>query len=451
MNIREVRSVYFLGIGGIGMSALARFFHSKGKNVSGYDHTETDLTRQLVKEGIPVHYEDDPAMIPDYIDLVVYTPAIPKSIREFAYLSQQYVAIRKRSEVLGMISEEYPTIAIAGSHGKTTITGLLTHIFKTAEIPVLSFVGGITANYKTNFFYADDPQWCIVEADEFDRSFLELKPSAILISSVDFDHSDIYMDQDDLEKTFRKFARKLRIGGFLIMSEKIKKFADKIPLLKRRFYGFNKESHYHFKNITLQRSEYEATCETRYKTFDVMAPATGMHNLENALGALAIAREIGIDNSAILQAIRTYKGIKRRFEVWVHNKNRIYIDDYAHHPEEIKACINSARDLFPDKNMTVVFQPHLFSRTQSLSNEFAHCLSKADKVVLLNIYPARELPVKGVNSKMLLTKIENKNKILLNDDQLIDHLNSDKPELLITMGAGNIDRFAPMIARIMNN
>lgn len=450
MNFEIIHRIFFLGIGGIGMSALARFFHKQGKYIAGYDKTPTDITLSLEKEGMYIHYADDPQLIPENIDLVVYTPAVPKDNLEFGYLKKKKIPFVKRAELLGIISESLPTIAVAGTHGKTTITSMVAHIFKTAGIPVSAFMGGVSVNYNTNLIADNESQWMIAEADEFDRSFLHLKPEISLISSMDSDHTDIYASEKELEDAFFQFASYTKNNKNLIVKDSVAEKSSRIKSLKPALYGVSENVDFLFQNISIVHGKYMVALKYNQTKHEIFVSASGRHNLENALAAIALSIKAGVSFDDIVHAIETYKGVKRRFEIHVQNSKNIYIDDYAHHPEEIKACIASVRELFPGKKVSVMFQPHLFSRTQSLADGFASSLSAADQVILMEIYPARELPIPGVDSQLILEKVKCPEKILLNDEKVLEFVDKNHFEVFITMGAGNIDRFVQPIKMILS-
>ncbi len=450
MNFENIHRIFFLGIGGIGMSALARFFHKQGKYIAGYDKTPTDLTLSLEKEGMYVHYSDDPALLPEEIDLVVFTPAIPINNLELAYLKEKKILFVKRSELLGIISEGLHTIAVAGTHGKTTITTMVAHIFITAGIPVSAFMGGVSANYNTNLIADDQSQWMIVEADEFDRSFLHLTSDISLISSMDFDHTDIYSSENELEDAFFQFASPTKNNQNLIVKTSVAKKSPKIKTLNPEVYGFAETDDFSFQNTAFVNGKYKVVLKYKEKYKELYVCANGRHNLENALAAVALSIKAGVSLDAIAQALESYKGVKRRFEIHLQTSEIVFVDDYAHHPEEIKACISSARELFPDKKVTVMFQPHLYSRTQSFAAEFATSLSAADQVILMDIYPARELPIPGVDSQLISKQLSCPQKLLLSDEEVLDFIDENSFEVFITMGAGNIDRFVQPIKTILS-
>ncbi|WP_339630848.1 UDP-N-acetylmuramate--L-alanine ligase [Bizionia echini] len=435
MNLDSIHNVYFIGIGGIGMSALARYFHANGKRVSGYDKTPTDITEGLIDLGIPVHFEDSVANLDDYLlnstnTLVVYTPAVPKDHKELVYFNNSGYRVLKRSQILGLITENTFCLAVAGTHGKTTTTSILGHIMRVCDVPVTAFLGGISENYNSNLIL-NGTDVTVVEADEFDRSFLTLSPNIACITSMDADHLDIYGDASELEKSFQDFAHKLKEQGKL--------FVKKGLPIKGLTYGIEEDSDYSIHNIKIENGTY---------IFDVKTPKIilenlefnlpGRHNLSNALIALAMAVEYGCPHQQIAKALASYQGVKRRFSYHIKRDDLVYIDDYAHHPQEINAVHQAVREMYPGKQVLAVFQPHLFSRTRDFADDFAASLSQFDEVMLLDIYPARELPIEGVTSTWLLEKIGNKNKVLISKSELINKVKASQADVILTIGAGDI-------------
>ncbi len=449
MNIEGIKNIYFLGIGGIGMSALARYFYTRGVSVSGYDKTPSPLTRQLQEEGIIVHYEDDPALVPASVQLVIYTPAVPASTKMFRHLSCREVPMKKRAEVLGMISRGTPTIAVAGTHGKTTVSAMTAHILKTADIPCAAFLGGILTNYNSNYLGSSNPRWMVIEADEYDRSFLHLNPDLALITSMDADHLDIYKSESHLQESFSLFAGKIKPGGTLVLKKGLKE--------PKEFQG--KLMHYHLSepadfttsDIRVEEGKYVVDFSGKLNLENIPLGSGGRHNVENALAAAALAWIGGAGEKDIARGLNSFLGVKRRFEMCFRSSKTVYIDDYAHHPEELKAAISAARELFPGKKLTGIFQPHLFSRTRDLEKEFAQSLALLDELILMDIYPARELPIEGVSSEALLEKIPLKNKKLVKREELLTEVEKMQPEVLLTMGAGDIDRFQQPIVELLKN
>ena len=456
MTFKGIHKVFFLGIGGIGMSALARWFRHEGYPVAGYDKTPSPLTEELEKEGMQITFEDKvdsiPAeftTIPDEV-LVVWTPAIPKDSVLLNFFQAHY-QLKKRSEVLGMITRDLYTIAVAGTHGKTSTSSLIAHLLKSAGKPVVAFLGGITQNYQSNLILPgkskEDPI-VVVEADEFDRSFLRLHPNEAVLTSADPDHLDIYGDESTILDGFRDFLRLLdKKGKLYLQSHAWYRLGENLGTSAGiREYGLRSNS-IHAENIIARPGSFQFDyigIKAQIKSLELHIP--GFHNVENALAAIAIAVDHGLTEEQIRAGIKSFRGVKRRFEIHSSAPGHIYIDDYAHHPEEIKACLSSVRAMYPTQRLTVIFQPHLFSRTRDFAAGFSESLSLADEVVLLDIYPARELPIPGVNSEMLLEGIEANKKTLINKDQVMDYLKESRPEVLVTMGAGDIDRLVPGIA-----
>lgn len=450
--------VYFLGIGGIGMSALARYFKANGYEVAGYDRTQSPLTQRLETEGISVHYVDDPAMIPENIDFCVLTPAIPADSKELNYLRDKNVKIVKRAEVLGMLSRQHNSIAIGGTHGKTTTTALVTHILMTAGKKLSAFIGGIARNIDSNVVIGDANDECVVmEADEFDHSFLQLSPYVSVVTSIDADHLDIYGDYQHVVDSFNEFVNKTSDDGLVVYHADLPINTDK----KHITYGLE-NADVIAENICVNQGE---TCfnikiavddcwednNLRYlrDLRELKMSLYGNHNVQNALAAVIVSTYLGVNETDIRRGLATFKGVQRRFDIRVKNTRHIYVDDYAHHPEEIKAALSAARKVFSDKELTVVFQPHLFTRTRDFMDGFAESLSLADRVILLDIYPARELPIDGVTSAALLDKITSKNKMLCSKNELLDIIKGIDPELIMTIGAGDIDRFVPQIEKML--
>ena len=453
--------LYFLGIGGIGMSALARYFKAKGNEVAGYDKTPSPLTRRLENEGIGIHYVDDPSLIPENIEFVVLTPAIPANSLELNYLKGKGVRILKRAEVLGMLSEQHKALAIAGTHGKTTTTALVTHILMTAGKKLSAFIGGIARNIDSNVVIGEEKDELVVmEADEFDHSFLKLSPFVSIVTSIDADHLDIYGDYQHLVESFNEFVNKTDDEGLVIYHSNLPIRTNK----KHVTYGLE-NADVVAENICVIEGEtcfdltVQADRTVEDKTIlrflrdlrELKMSLYGTHNVQNALAAIIMCSYIGVPEDAIREGLATFKGVQRRFDIRVKNAHHIYVDDYAHHPEEIKAALTAARHAFPGKELTVVFQPHLFTRTRDFMDGFADSLSLADRVILLDIYPARELPIPGVTSAALLEKITAKDKMLCLKEELLNKIKDIDPELIMTVGAGDIDRFVPQIEKMFEN
>lgn len=427
------------------MSALARYFRFHGRKVSGYDRTETPLTRQLVEEGVEVHYVDDPAYVPADTEFVVYTPAIPADHKELNYCRTQGYPMKKRSEVLGMITEEAFNICVAGTHGKTTITTMTAHILRHSGYGCNAFLGGIAANYNSNY-WSHERKVCVVEADEYDRSFLKLSPDIAVISAMDPDHLDIYGTPEAVDQAFADFSRRLKPGGTLIHKQGLAK-ASMLQAPHILTYGRDdKDADSYAYAIQLQQGGYRFNVKLKDTVLEeVVLPMGGLHNVENITAAITVAHQLGIEGDKIREAVAAFRGVKRRFEYIIapgtHSEGLVLIDDYAHHPEELRALITSAKNLFPGLRSTVVFQPHLFSRTRDFAEGFAEVLDEADEVILLPIYPARELPVEGVNSEMLLAKMKNKHSRVMSKEELLQWaaIMERKNHLVIMAGAGDID------------
>ena len=435
MKHGEGHTIYMLGIGGIGMSALARYYHSQGHTVAGYDRTPSPLTRQLEDEGMAIHYEDRPDLLPAHIDFVVYTPAVPKDLKEFEALRQNNIKIMKRAAALGKVTEGHFTIAVAGTHGKTTTTAMVAHILNECGRSTTAFIGGIANNFNSNLLLSREQDFVIVvEADEFDHSFLQLHPNISIINSIDADHLDIYGDRQHLVQSFNDFAD-------LTESKVIVKEDLAITTDRGIRFGFGESSDYRAEIIKSEQGVTDFIIHDGGEMTEVKLPMAGKHNVMNATAAFIAARQIGLDAKAIAQALSTFKGVKRRFDVRVKNARHCYIDDYAHHPEEIRSCLTAIKSSFPEKKLTLVFQPHLFSRTRDFMDGFAEVLALADTLILLDIYPARELPIEGITSQALLDRVQLADKRLCSKSELVNLIESEKPELLVTMGAGDIDRF----------
>lgn len=458
MNLKNCKRIYFIGVGGIGMSALARYFVKQGVQVSGYDRTSTVLTRKLEDEGIHITYVDDVATLDTEADLIVYTPAIPDTHPQLAYYREHDYPVYKRSEVLGLLSESQYTMAIAGTHGKTTTSSMLAYILKEGGKDISAFLGGILADYDSNFI-AGSGSHMVVEADEYDRSFLTLSPDVAAIMSMDPDHLDIYGQHSQMIEGFRLFTNRIKRKGLLLMPER---FTHLLSMswqnqLKRKgviglSFGTDESANIQALNLRVEDGwtvfDYQAH-ENRIEGFKMALP--GWHNVENALVAITIAiyEEVPVDR--IKAALEAFSGIKRRFERVYSDEVLAYIDDYAHHPTELSAAIDAARSLYPDRKITGVFQPHLFTRTRDFADGFAKALDQLDEAILLDIYPAREAPIAGVTSQMILDKMNNENKSLVAKAELVDILKNKKLEVLLTLGAGDIDTCVPEIAAMLSN
>jgi len=449
--LTNIKRIYFIGIGGIGMSALASYFNTQGVFVSGYDKTPTPLTDDLQKEGIQIHFEDDLSQIDKEATVIVYTPAIPADHGELNFFKDNGYQVVKRSDVLNWITENAFTIGIAGTHGKTTTTSMTAHILRDTGFGCNAFLGGIASNYDTNF-WSHEKNVVVVEADEYDRSFLKLSPNIAVITAVDPDHLDIYGTPEEVLKAFGQYADKIKTGGTLIQ-----KWGTTVETSSQQktihTYGYDKnEASFHTQNLKVVEGSY---------IFDIIHPKGilknitlnmgGLHNVENATAAIAIALTLGIEDDKIKNAVRSFKGVKRRFEYKVKTASKILIDDYAHHPEELNALISGVRSIFPNEKMVLVFQPHLYSRTQDQCDGFVATLDQADEVILLPIYPARELPIPGVTSDMLLDKMKLQHKRLMTKEELMNWAATTQDKLIVMAGAGDIDACIIQVQAILNS
>ncbi len=462
-KFEDIQQVYFIGIGGIGMSALARYFKFHGKEVSGYDKTETSLTKALQEEGIKVHYEDRPDLIPKDVQLVVYTPAVPKDHKELLFYQQNGYPVLKRSEVLGIITESSFNICVAGTHGKTTITTMVAHLLRHTGYGCNAFLGGIAVNYNSNY-WSDKRNVCVIEADEYDRSFLRLSPDVAVITAMDADHLDIYGTPEAMEEAFISFAGRIKSGGLLISKAGLRR-GNELKAPSHVKYGVeNNKADVYSTNIRMKQGSYTFDVVFRNETLhNITLNMGGLHNVENITAAIGVARHLGIEEDKIRNAVAGFKGVKRRFEYIVkeqglENGSVIFVDDYAHHPEELRALIGGAKKLFEGIKCTVVFQPHLFSRTKDFAEEFAESLDMADEVLLLPIYPARELPVAGVTSELITGGMKNVHKRIVSKEELLNWVKNDYVPalqqgggLLITAGAGDIDALVQPIKSIIEN
>ncbi|WP_293870804.1 UDP-N-acetylmuramate--L-alanine ligase [Flavobacterium sp.] len=445
MNLNQIHNVYFIGIGGIGMSALARYFQNIGKNVSGYDKTPTMLTDELIAGGMNIHFEDNISLIPTnyYTEntLVIITPAVPRTHSEWNYFLERDYVVKKRAEVLGIITKDTFCFAVAGTHGKTTTSSILGHILYESGADVTAFIGGIVENYHSNLI-GNGKTITVVEADEFDRSFLHLHPNIACVTSMDADHLDIYGDADAIEESFREFANKVE--------DKTKIFVPKRLPLEGLTVGIDEEATYNAFNIRIQNGFYFFDVQTPSETIqNLQLGLPGRHNLMNALMALAMAKMYGTPTSSIAKALASFKGIQRRFSYQIKSDALVYIDDYAHHPTEINAVHQAVRELYPNEKVLAIFQPHLFSRTKDFADDFAKSLSQFDEILLLDIYPARELPIEGITSSWLLSKIENTNKKLVSKDELIPSILKSNAQIIVTIGAGDIGELVPNIKQAL--
>ena len=437
--LTNIKRIYFIGIGGIGMSALARYFNTQGVAVAGYDKTPTVLTADLEKEGIAIHFEDDIHKIDKEATVIVYTPAIPIDHAELNYYRDNGYLVVKRSDVLNWITENAFTIAIAGTHGKTTTTSMTAHILRHSGFGCNAFLGGIASNYNTNF-WSHEKNVVVVEADEYDRSFLKLAPNIAVVTAVDPDHLDIYGTAEEVLKAFGQFTDKIKVGGTLIQKMGTEFSVDDSN--KNVFsYGYNKdEASYHTQNLIVVDGSYQFDIAHPGGVMkDVLLNMGGLHNVENATAAIAIGITLGIEEQKIKDAVASFNGVKRRFEYKVKTENKVLIDDYAHHPEELNALISGVRSLYPNEKMVLIFQPHLYSRTQDQAAGFMEVLDKADEVILLPIYPARELPIEGVTSDMLLNGMKLAHKKVMSKEALLEWAKTASNKLIVMAGAGDID------------
>lgn len=450
MELENINRVYLIGIGGIGMSGLARYFKRRGCVVCGYDKTCTPLTSALMNEGIPVVFNDEVDNIPvsfmekDPHTLVIYTPAIPVNSPVLNHFKSGGFVLKKRSEVLGIISKGMFTIAVAGTHGKTTTSSMIAHVLKDSGYDCSAFLGGIASNYNSNVLFGDN-NTMVVEADEFDRSFLTLHPDIAIVTSMDADHLDIYGDKSHLVESFKQFASQLKPGGTLL-------YRKGLDLDNGKTYAANVVADVQAVNVRVENGSFHfdfKNGELIIENIEMGLP--GLHNIENAVAAIQVALHLQISPDKIRTALGNFKGVKRRFEYIVKSESHIYIDDYAHHPEELRACIQAVKTLYPDKKLTTVFQPHLFTRTRDFAEGFAEVLGLTDELIMLDIYPARELPIPDVNSEMILKNIDLKGKCILSKREVIDFVREQKPELLLTVGAGDIDTLIEPLKKALEN
>lgn len=450
MELENIQRVYLVGVGGIGMSGLARYFKKRGCVVCGYDKTGTPLTEKLMNEGIPVVFLDDEDNIKvsflekDPHTLIIYTPAIPSNSRILNYFKNGGFTMKKRSEVLGIISKGMYTIAVAGTHGKTTTSSIIAHVLKDSGYDCSAFLGGIASNYNSNVLFGEN-NTMVVEADEYDRSFLTLHPDIAIVTSMDADHLDIYGDKSHLIESFKQFTSQLKEGGRLI-------YRKGLDLSGGKTYSANVVADIQAVNVRIQDGSFYFDFKNANLVIEnIQLGLPGLHNIENAVAAIEVALHLGIEADKIRNALASFSGVKRRFEYIVKGANHVYIDDYAHHPEELRACIKAVKSLYPDKKLTSIFQPHLFTRTRDFADGFAEVLSMIDDLIMLDIYPARELPIEGVTSAMILDKVKNESKQNLSKQDAIEYIRANKPELLLTVGAGDIDTLIEPLKTILQN
>lgn len=449
VKLNDIQKIYFIGIGGIGMSALARYFKSRGAEVSGYDKTATPLTKELEKQGIGIHYEERIDIIPHDVDAVVYTPAIPAAHAELVYYRENGYTVVKRSDVLQWITEGSFNICVGGTHGKTTVTSMIAHLMRHSDYGCNAFLGGIAANYNTNF-WSSERNVVVVEADEYDRSFLKLVPDIAVVTAIDPDHLDIYGTAQEVENAFVQFAGKVKPGGCLVTKKGLSREADLQASHNYRYSYDDSAADVKAVNLTVENGSYH---------FDVSGPGWtisnielnmgGLHNIENVVAAITVAKHLNISDDAIRAAVAAFKGVRRRFEYALKSDKYIVIDDYAHHPEELRALISGVRSIFGEQHLTLVFQPHLFSRTNDLADGFAESLDMADEVILLPIYPARELPMPGVTSELLLNKMKLANKQVLEKQNMLEYIKTKRPSLVVMAGAGDIDALVGQVKTIL--
>lgn len=465
-QFENIKYVYLLGIGGIGMSALARYFNEGGFEVYGYDLTESPLTKQLQSEGITITYTDDTEQIPDKIVLdvkstmVIFTPAIPKNNKHFCFFSEGEYLMLKRAKVLGIIANGYKTIAVSGTHGKTTNSCTIANIFQESGLDSFAFLGGISKNIDSNLLlprkqesFSNPETLLVAEADEYDKSFLWLNPFATIITYVDADHLDIYKNRDEIITTFNQFAQSTHRNGFVVVNKKIDNLIDTAGIRKITYSDTDTTADYYAENIRLDNGTYTIDAHTPWGVVaDITIGAKGRVNIENTMACIAACENIGIKMSGIKKGIATFRGVKRRMDIHVQKPDFVYIDDYAHHPRELEATITSAKQLFPGKKSLGIFQPHLFTRTRDFAEGFAQSLDLLDDVILMDIYPAREKPIEGVTSKMIADLMKNKNVIILNElSQIISYIQQKNVKLLLSLGAGNIDKIVKPLTEAFSN
>lgn len=452
MEFSAIKKIYFIGIGGIGMSALARYFHLHGAEVYGYDRTETDLTRALAAEGMHIHYQDDLKYIPEGVDLVVFTPAVPKDHAELNWFLDHGYPVKKRAEVLGIISRAKRCIAIAGTHGKTTTSTMTSHLLRACGVDATAFVGGISLNMGSNFVEGKS-DWVVVEADEYDRSFLHLHPEITILNSIDPDHLDIYGTEEAVVETYKQFVRQIKPGGKLIyrFGLPLEDVAAELEASGRQVFRFGiEEGEFEAFNVHVQEGQMAFGLRTTFMDWsDLRLNYPGRHNVLNATAAIAATLSAGGFSELLPAALADFKGVKRRFEYIVRTPEAVYIDDYAHHPAELEAVISAAKMLYPDRKVTGIFQPHLYTRTRDFAKGFAAALDLLDECILLDIYPAREQAIPGVNSAMIAGLMQYKNVTLTTKSELLNVLKNRKTDVLMTMGAGDIDTLVQAIQQLI--
>ncbi|MEQ1745771.1 MAG: UDP-N-acetylmuramate--L-alanine ligase [Saprospiraceae bacterium] len=452
MELKDIQTIYFIGIGGIGMSGLARYFRGHGAEVHGYDRTESDLTRALAAEGMHVHYDDDVRHIPAKVDLVVWTPAVPQDHSELAWFREHGTPLKKRAEVLGIISKGKRCIAIAGTHGKTTTSTMAAHLLRSAGVDATAFLGGISANIGSNFVEGKS-DWVVVEADEYDRSFLHLHPEIAVLNSMDPDHLDIYGSPEAVVETYKQFVRQIKPGGTLLYKHglPLDDVADELRASGRKALTFGiGAGDYEANNLRVEEGQMAFGIKSSvFHWKNLRLPYPGRHNVENATAAWAAVHCAGAFTPDMPDALAQFRGVKRRFEFIIRRPDTVYVDDYAHHPAELQACISAARMLFPGKKITGVFQPHLYTRTRDFAEGFAAALDQLDNCLLLPIYPAREKPMPGIESELILGLMNLSNKKIVTKADLLTEIQKSKPEVLLTMGAGDIDTLVVEIKSLL--
>ena len=449
MDVRVLKKVYFVGIGGIGMSALARFFRAQGTEVNGYDRTETALTAKLVKEGIGIHFTDDTGLLDKDAELVVYTPAIPKDHKELNWFKDNNYPVFKRSDVLQWITERLFAITVAGTHGKTTISTMIGYLLRETGYGCNAFLGGISVNYQSNYWSSDN-NTAVIEADEYDRSFLKLRPDIAVLTAVDADHLDIYGTVEEMEAAFIQYTQNIKPKGTLLVKHGLHRAEELLGPATLTYSLKNAEADIHVAGIVVREGGYTFNVTGKeWQIENLELNIGGLHNIENAAAAVAVTHLLGIDADKVRAALPGFRGIKRRFEYLVKTAEVVYIDDYAHHPEELAALISSAKHLYPNRRCVVSFQPHLFSRTRDFVDGFAHSLDMADEVLLLDIYPARELPMEGVTAQIIADKMKNPNHRILSKEALLAYVKETQLDLFITAGAGDIDKLTEPIKTIL--
>jgi len=453
-DLHNVENIYMIGIGGIGMSALARYFLSQGKTVAGYDRVSTRLTDELVREGSEIHFTTDLVYVREKFPekknlLVIYTPAVPEDHPELSFFRKGGYQMKKRAELLGIISDNANCIAVAGTHGKTTVTSMVTHLLKVAGITCNAFLGGISKNYQTNAVLSSEEGWIVLEADEFDRSFLHLHPNICIVTSCDPDHLDVYGSAEKVKDSFCQFISQTHPDGYIIYQQDVP--LDCIPGLpqKSRTYALEEGADFRAVNLRLKDGLYRFDLKTPEGLIgDVGLGVPGLINIENALSVVSLARLLNIGDDLVREALTTFSGVQRRFDIMINRSDMVYIDDYAHHPRELDACIQSVRKIYPDRKITGIFQPHLYSRTRDFASDFAISLSRLDALILLDIYPAREEPLEGVDAGLIFDRTDMADKILIQKEQLLRVLEERQPEVLLTLGAGDIDQFVEPIVQL---